>query len=177
VSALRSQPLLTASVETIQIHPQLLTHLADGRPPPPPPRGRRGSRFVPQIYGSRFVKTCPQQMAQTPLRECCVLGTEDGGLGLLIPIDEKMYLRMMLLQQLMNMALKISTLGLNPRDYRVFKSTHFRNPPKNVLDGAVLWRFPRLHPKLQEELAAAVGSTAYLIKENLREIDSLSAFF
>jgi hypothetical protein len=77
-------------------------------------------------------------MAQTPLRECCVLGTEDGGLGLLIPIDEKIYLRMMLLQQLMNMAIPISALGLNPRDYRKFKSVQFRSQPvKNVLDGGV----------------------------------------
>lgn len=96
---------------------------------------------------------------------------------MLVPLDERMYRRLALLQQLMNITVQ-STLALNPKDFRLFKSVRFRVcRKKGVLDGCLLWTYFGLHPSMQEELAAAVGSSAYTIKENLHEIERLSSFF
>lgn len=141
----------------------------DNRPPPPPPRTRKGSSFPLQTFGTRFTKA-------NSSRTCAVVGTMDGGLGLLMPIEERMYRRLSLLQQIMSITLQ-SSLALNPKDYRLFKSQRFKSVKmKGVLDGTLLWTFNSLHPKLQEELAAAVGATAYTIKENLHDIEYLSSF-
>ena len=142
----------------------------DVRPPPPPPRSRKGSNFNLQLFGARFNKSLAT-------KTCLIVGTMDGGLGVLVPLEEKMYKRLMLLQQLMGMALP-TPLALNPRDYRTFKSSRFRSTrKKTLLDGRLLWHFYQLDLSLQEALAAAVGTSAYLVKENLREIDCISNFF
>ena len=95
----------------------------------------------------------------------------------MLPLEERMYKRLILLQQIMTIT--IPTLGgLNPRDYSLFKSTRVRVfKKKGVLDGCVLWCFLSLPPSIQDQLAATVGATAYLIKENLHEVDYLLRFF
>ncbi len=101
----------------------------------------------------------------------------DGGLGMMVPVDERMYRRLLLLQQILTMMVQ-SPLGLNPKDFRLFKSARFRFcRKKGILDGSLLWTFFSLHPVLQDELAAAVGTTAYTVKENMHEIEYMSNFF
>lgn len=96
---------------------------------------------------------------------------------MLIPLEEKMFRRLLLLQQIMTMTIPMP-LCLNPKDFRLFKTPQFRLfKRKGVLDGCLLWHYTTLDPVIQEELAAAVGVTAYLIKENLHEIEYLSNYF
>jgi cleavage and polyadenylation specificity factor subunit 1 len=100
----------------------------------------------------------------------------DGSLGFLVPLDERMYRRLLLLQQVMAMIVPMA-LFLNHKDFRLFKSRRFRMFKKRgVLDGCLLWQYLSLHPQLQEELASIVGVTSYTIKENLHEIDLLTGF-
>lgn len=143
----------------------------DNRPPPPPPRTRKGSTFPLQRFGTRLSKTSILK------RSTSLVCNMDGGIGMLLPLEERMFKRLTLLQQIMTIT--IPTLGgLNPRDYRLFKSTRVRVfKKKGVLDGCVLWNFMTLPPSIQDQLAATVGATAYLIKENLHEIDYLLRFF
>eukprot|EP01034_Spumella_vulgaris_P027975 gene27975-34765_t len=160
VSLLHAHELLSADMHKL---PPMM--MLDNRPPPP--RTRKGSNFPLQPFGARFNKSSSVPSA---IKMGAMLGTMDGGVGLMVPVDERMYRRLALLQQIMSITVQ-SPLALNPRDFRAFKSSRFRvNKKKGILDGSLLWSFCSLHPNMQEELAAAVGSTAYLIRENLHEI-------
>ena len=143
----------------------------DLRPPPPPPRSRKGSNFPLQRYGTRFNK------ATFPARATVLLGTIDGALAVVQPLEERMYRRLALLQQIMTMTVH-TNFSLNPGEYRLLKSAHLHvNRKKGVLDGCLLSMFCTLPPSLQNKLAATVGATAYLIKENLHELDYLCRYF
>lgn len=54
-------------------------------------------------------------------KSCAVIGTVDGGLGILLPVDERTYRILSLLQQLMTMSVP-TVCALNPRDYRLIKT-------------------------------------------------------
>lgn len=128
-------------------------------------------RNLPSLFpGTRLNKV-------NSVRTTVLVGTMDGGVGLLVPVEEKIYRRLLLLQQIMAMIVP-APLHLNHRDYRVFKSRNFRMfKKKGLLDGCLLWRYNSLNPQLQEELASIVGVTSYAIKENLHDIDCLTNFF
>jgi hypothetical protein len=201
------------------LYPELAkkkTTFAPGAPaPPPPPRTRKGSSFPLQSYGSRMHKIqAPIQFYSTnkmtlqpgnqpPVdkRTCVLIGTAGGSLGLLIPLDEKMYKRLALLQELMSRTM-VTVFALNPKDYRIAhtQAMHVQHPnvqttslldqqslaslsasfaynKQAILDGVLLQRFKFLPHSLQEQLASVLGVTAYLIRENLREIDYVSRFF
>lgn len=110
-------------------------------------------------------------------KSCLVIGTIDGGLGMLIPVEERMYRRLALLQQIMSMGVE-TPCALNPREYRLIKTSRFLlQKKKGILDGSLLWKFIGLESVLQDELAAAMGVTTDIILENLLEIDLLGTFF
>lgn len=101
----------------------------------------------------------------------------DGSLGIFIPIEEKMYKRLLLLQQLMTLTLK-TIFSLNPRDFHTLKSPRIvLLKKKGFIDGRIIAKYESLPSKLQEELAQILGVTSYLIKINIREIENLSSFF
>ena len=160
----------------------LLSHTLLTPPPPPPStapvqpkphgRGGKGARSGQALipFGTTLDK-------QTGGRSCVIVGTIDGSLGVLIPMDEKMYRRLMLLQQLMCMGVE-TPCRLSPSDYRAMKTTRFRlERKKGVLDGTLLWKYPSLSATLQAELAAVMGSSPDIILENLSRLDALVAFF
>jgi hypothetical protein len=186
--------------------------------PPPPPRARKGSSFPLQTFGSRLYKLNPplvppptRQAVQQPTvdkKTCVLVATVYGGIGLLVPLDEKMYKRLALLQEIMSRTI-VTVFALNPKDYRaprlpvmgirypdsqstfmfplvsaagdaltaVQQQASFGHNKQMMLDGVLLQRFLCLPRTLQEQLASVLGVTAYLIRENLHEIDYLSRFF
>lgn len=94
-------------------------------------------------------------------------------------LEERMYKRLIMLQQIMVMTVP-TPFALNPRDYRQYNDAHLhvRVARKGAfIDGSVLYLFLSLPPKMQDQLAATVGATSYLIKENLHELDYLNRFF
>lgn len=110
-------------------------------------------------------------------KTCLVLGTVDGGIGIMIPLDERTHCRLSLLQQIMSTTIK-STCGLNPREHRSIKTFHHKlEQKKNVLDGTMIWKFANLEASLQEELATAMGTSADIVLDNLSELDSMMNFF
>lgn len=162
---------------------------------------KKVSNFPLQQFGFRMLKTTQANQRKT----CTILSTFDGGLGCLIPVEEKMFKRLLLLEQIMNMLLP-TTLALNPRDYRLLygnnagvghhrfaapglrtavnSSTQTSNPKtlhyqmrKTILDGCSLFRYVQLEYAVQEEIAQMIGTHAILLRENLREIEYVSRFF
>jgi cleavage and polyadenylation specificity factor subunit 1 len=123
-----------------------------------------------KLFGARMVKS-------SPVKSCVVIGTMDGSIGLFIPVEERIYKRLNLLQHLMIMSMK-SVCALNPKDYRLFKSNNFRwEKKKGILDGTILWRFISLPTSLQQELAATMGTSVDIILENLYEMNLMSQHF
>eukprot|EP00981_Chlorochromonas_danica_P014983 scaffold9796_cov154-Ochromonas_danica.AAC.6 len=184
-------------------------------PPPPPPKARRGSSFLLQTFGTRLYKmTVPlnpltaqarQQVLALPEKKSCVLvAAGHGALGLVIPLEEKMYKRLAVLQEVLTRTIA-TAFGLNPKDYRrnrkffheqqyaealnqlqqhvgapghaMNNSSSFGHNKQPVLDGVLLQRFFILRPGQQEALARVLGVTAAVLRENLWEIDYLSSFF
>ena len=105
------------------------------------------------------------------------IGTLDGGLGILSAVEEKTYRRLALLQQIMITSVR-SVCALNPREFRLFKTNRFRGEKKRgILDGTLLYQYISLDGAMQDEIAAAMGVTADLLLNNLREIDLSAASF
>ena len=149
-------------------------------PPPLPPQSMPPSRVarlrqsatsaVGQPFGQKLDKF-------SGTKSCVLVGTIDGGLGMLMPVDERMYRRLALLQQIMSMGVP-TPCGLNPREYRVIRTTRFvTEKKKGILDGTLLWKYVSLESSLQDELAAAMGVTTDTILESLLELDLLGSFF
>ena len=71
-----------------------------------------------------------------------------------------------------------SPCALNPREFRLLKTAHFRAEKKRgVLDGTLLYQYVCMDGPMQDEIAAAMGVTADLLLDNLREIDLSAAVF
>ncbi|RYH26307.1 hypothetical protein EON65_14745 [archaeon] len=219
----QSEFYLGAVGNVITTHDILYPELAKKKPtfipglpaPPPPPRTRKGSNFPLQTYGSRLnkvnapiqfystnkVQMTPGNQPSVDKRTCVLIGTARGTLGLLVPLDEKMYKRLALLQELMSRTM-VTAFALNPKDYRIAHrqfmqvrypdvqtttsldqqtqhnmSASFVHNKQVILDGVLVQRFVFLPHVLQEQLASVLGVTAYLIRENLHEIDYISRFF
>lgn len=142
---------------------------------PTTPRSIISSTLAPSttssiVLGSRLEKNQSS-------KSCLILGTADGGVGILLPIDERIYRRLALLQQIMYTTQPL-VCSLNPIEYRSIKTSKQRIERKRgILDGNLLWTFINLEESLQDELAAAMGTTSDSIIENLEELDTLSLFF
>ncbi|CAM9851731.1 unnamed protein product, partial [Ectocarpus fasciculatus] len=104
-------------------------------------------------------------------------GTIYGEFGIVVPIDEGMYRRLMLLQQIMGSVMK-TTCALNPREYRFIKTSEMKLERKRgLVDGSLLWKFMDLDSRTQDELCAAMGTSVDVVFENLLEIDFSWGFF
>jgi cleavage and polyadenylation specificity factor subunit 1 len=100
-----------------------------------------------------------------------------GSVGVLIPIEEKIYRRLALLQQIMSMGIA-TPFAMNPKEYRKIKSKSFRIEKKSgILDGVLLWRYNTLPSSLQDELATIMGVTTDVLLDNLSKIDISANFF
>lgn len=100
---------------------RLLNRALPGREMIPSLRGRQGiyntNKFghVESASGLRYEKT-------SSFKTSVFTGTIYGEFGIVVPIDEGMYRRLMLLQQIMGSVMK-TTCALNPREYRFIKTS------------------------------------------------------
>lgn len=87
-------------------------HMQSGLP------GQSGQQ--PPVAGTQPFGTTLDKVTTT--KSCVLVGTADGSIGLLLPVDEKMYRRLALLQQLMSMGVR-TALSFNPKTFRMAKSS------------------------------------------------------
>lgn len=101
----------------------------------------------------------------------------DGSVGVMQPVDERVYRRLALLQQIMGWIVP-AHFGLNSRDFRRLK-TFVPKPftKSGVLDGKLLSKFVLLEPLVQADVVAAMGTTVDTIMENLQDLDSAVSSF
>lgn len=104
--------------------------------------------------------------------------TLDGGIGYLLPLPEKTYRRLLMVQSAL-VVLIPHAAGLNPRAYRQLQLRwkSLSNPQHNILDGDLVWKFLYLNTLERMELAKRIGTSADQITEDLMEIDRITAHF
>uniref|UniRef100_H2YEY3 Cleavage/polyadenylation specificity factor A subunit C-terminal domain-containing protein n=1 Tax=Ciona savignyi TaxID=51511 RepID=H2YEY3_CIOSA len=102
-------------------------------------------------------------------------GTLDGSICHVLPVAEKVYRRLLMLQNIMITSLQ-HIGGLNPKAFRTFRS-HVRsqryslsNPMKNMLDGDLVWKFNSLSHLERHELCKKIGTSPEQILNDLMDI-------
>ncbi|XP_029637941.1 cleavage and polyadenylation specificity factor subunit 1 [Octopus sinensis] len=111
-------------------------------------------------------------------RHITFFATLDGSIGFVMPISEKVYRRLLMLQNAMATLIP-HIAGLNPKAYRAAKATipELFNPSRNILDGELLWKYTNLSVIEKSEVARRIGITVDQIIDDLMEIDHLSSHF
>ncbi|XP_060798374.1 cleavage and polyadenylation specificity factor subunit 1 isoform X2 [Neoarius graeffei] len=104
--------------------------------------------------------------------------TLDGGIGLLLPMQEKTYRRLLMLQNALTTMLPHHA-GLNPKAFRMLHADRrtLQNAVRNILDGELLNKYLYLSTMERSELAKKIGTTADIILEDLLEMDRVTAHF
>uniref|UniRef100_A0A7N8Y8V1 Cleavage and polyadenylation specificity factor subunit 1 n=1 Tax=Mastacembelus armatus TaxID=205130 RepID=A0A7N8Y8V1_9TELE len=104
--------------------------------------------------------------------------TLDGGVGLLLPMQEKTYRRLLMLQNALTTMLPHHA-GLNPKAFRMLHSDRrsLQNAVRNILDGELLNKYLYLSTMERSELAKKIGTTQDIILDDLLEIDRVTAHF
>ncbi|KAK6174392.1 hypothetical protein SNE40_017678 [Patella caerulea] len=117
-------------------------------------------------------------LALVERRHVTYFATLDGSLGFLLPVTEKVYRRLTMLQSIM-LTLIPHLAGLNPRAYRAVQTTtpELCNPCKNVLDGELLWKFLHLSYNERNEVSKRIGTSTDQLIDDLMEIERVSAHF
>ncbi|MBN3295375.1 CPSF1 factor, partial [Amia calva] len=102
----------------------------------------------------------------------------DGGVGLLLPMQEKTYRRLLMLQNALTTMIPHHA-GLNPKAYRMLNSDRrsLQNAVRNILDGELLNKYLYLSTMERSELAKKIGTTSDIILDDLLEIDRVTAHF
>ncbi|XP_032830400.1 cleavage and polyadenylation specificity factor subunit 1 isoform X1 [Petromyzon marinus] len=102
----------------------------------------------------------------------------DGGMGLLLPMAEKTYRRLLMLQNAL-VTLVPHLAGLNPKAFRMLHSDRrtLQNTVRNVLDGELLFKYLHLSTMERSELAKKIGTTPDTIIEDILDIDRVTAHF
>ncbi|KAM9494818.1 cleavage and polyadenylation specificity factor subunit 1 isoform 2-T2 [Clarias gariepinus] len=104
--------------------------------------------------------------------------TLDGGIGLLLPMQEKTYRRLLMLQNALTTMLPHHA-GLNPKAFRMLHADRrtLQNAVRNILDGELLNKYLYLSTMERSELAKKIGTTADIILEDLLDMDRVTAHF
>nr|XP_039261759.1 cleavage and polyadenylation specificity factor subunit 1-like [Styela clava] len=100
-----------------------------------------------------------------------MFGTLDGAIGEILPVSEKIYRRLLMLQNAIVSGIQ-HIAGLNPKSFRtvVREQKSLQNPMRNILDGDLLWKFTGLSFHERQELARKIGTTADQILDDLMDI-------
>jgi hypothetical protein len=103
-----------------------------------------------------------------------VLGTLDGGVDVLAPLDEVSFRGLYALQAALIKHEDVHhNAGLNPRAFRLIQAHESlgRTRQGNIADGQLLQRFLSLNYVLQRQLARMIGTSADTLVDSLMELE------
>ncbi|XP_071959341.1 cleavage and polyadenylation specificity factor subunit 1-like [Antedon mediterranea] len=111
-------------------------------------------------------------------RHVTYFATLDGAMGFLVPVSEKTYRRMLMLQNVLTTSYP-HVAGLNPKAYRHIKYNEkmLINPSKNIVDGDLLWHFNYLSVVERNELARRIGTTVDQILDDIMDVERQTTHF
>ncbi|XP_075705549.1 cleavage and polyadenylation specificity factor subunit 1, partial [Rhinoderma darwinii] len=104
--------------------------------------------------------------------------TLDGGVGMLLPMQEKTYRRLLMLQNALITQIPHHA-GLNPRAFRMMHAGRrtLQNAVRNVLDGELLNRYLYMSTNDRSDVAKKIGTTTDIILDDLLEIEKVTSHF
>ncbi|XP_018335377.1 cleavage and polyadenylation specificity factor subunit 1 [Agrilus planipennis] len=147
---------------------------------------RKGDFHLGQAVNTFFRIRCKmgelmedrKQLSGIEKRHITMFATLDGSLGYLLPIAEKTYRRLLMLQNVL-VTHSSHTAGLNPKAFRTYKSwrRQLSNPCRSIIDGELVWRFISLSINEKMEVSKKIGTKTEEIIEDLSEIQKLTAHF
>ncbi|KAG5439169.1 hypothetical protein PCANB_001468 [Pneumocystis canis] len=119
----------------------------------------------------------PEEMRTSENQDSlCLCVSENGSIGVLISLPEKIYRRLYFIQgQLINTEDKVA--GLNPISYRT--SSHISktsNPARGILDGGLLYQYNNLERNKQKDMARKSGMPLQTIICDILKIDYSLAY-
>ncbi|XP_045455105.1 cleavage and polyadenylation specificity factor subunit 1 [Melitaea cinxia] len=141
--------------------------------------------------GQRLLRKCDYHVGQQvhamfriaardcSTRHCTVYTTLDGALGYVVPVSEKVYRRLLMLQNVMNNYC-CHVAGLNPRAYRTYKSARRLaggGAARGILDGDLVALYTCMPRADQADIAKKIGTKVEEILGDLYDIDRLTAHF
>lgn len=106
------------------------------------------------------------------------LATLDGGLGFVLPLPEKTYRRLFMLQNVL-LTQSAHLCGLNPKSYRTIKQSKrvLVNPSRSIVDGELLFQFFNLNFTEKVEVAKKIGTKVEEIYQDLYDVDTVATIF
>ncbi|XP_013147048.1 PREDICTED: cleavage and polyadenylation specificity factor subunit 1 [Papilio polytes] len=134
---------------------------------------RKGDYHVGQQVHAMFRIAARALPETTHRRHVTMFTTLDGGLGYVLPVSEKAYRRLLMLQNVMNNYC-CHIAGLNPRAFRYAGKHHKHNPN---LDGDLISLFTSMPSADRHDIAKKIGTKVDEIMSDLYEIDRLTAHF
>jgi len=104
--------------------------------------------------------------------------TLDGGFGFVLPLPEKTYRRLFMLQNVL-LTHSAHLCGLNPKAYRTIKQSRrvLTNPARGIIDGELIWQYMQLNFTDKQEIAKKIGTKVEEIYQDIFEIDTVSKVF
>lgn len=122
--------------------------------------------------------TDKKQLQGAEKRHITMFATLDGGLGYVLPVPEKTYRRLLMLQNVLVNHVQ-HTAGLNPKAFRTYKSATklLSNPARGIIDGELVCLFLGLPTSEKQEVAKKIGTKVDEISDDLADIERLTAHF
>ncbi|XP_072375560.1 cleavage and polyadenylation specificity factor subunit 1 [Diabrotica undecimpunctata] len=107
-----------------------------------------------------------------------MFATLDGGIGYIMPVPEKTYRRLLMLQNVL-VSQGAHIAGLNPKAFRTFKSWRKlqSNPARSIIDGELVWNFLNLSLSEKSEVSKKIGTKMEELVEDLTDIHKLTNHF
>ncbi|KAK4873313.1 hypothetical protein RN001_015342 [Aquatica leii] len=111
-------------------------------------------------------------------RHITMFATLDGGIGYLLPIAEKTYRRLLMLQNVL-LSHGSHTCGLNPKAFRTIKNWRRNNPNpcRSIIDGELVWNFLSLSITEKIEVSKKIGTKLEEIIDDISDIQKMTAHF
>ncbi|CAG9764667.1 unnamed protein product [Ceutorhynchus assimilis] len=119
-----------------------------------------------------------KQMSGADRRHITMYATLDGALGYIMPVPEKTYRRLLMLQNVL-VTHGAHVAGLNPKAYRTIKSgfKSLSNPTRGIIDGELVWNFIQLSITEKIEISKKIGTKLDELQEDLNDIQKLTNHF
>ncbi|XP_008551779.2 cleavage and polyadenylation specificity factor subunit 1 [Microplitis demolitor] len=140
--------------------------------------GQKVNTFFRIKCRTRDIAGQKKEFAGAENRHVTMFATLDGALGYVLPVPEKAYRHLLMLQNVLISHI-CHTAGLNPKDFRTYKS-YVRmqgNPARGIIDGDLVWKYLQLPNNEKAEIAKKIGTRMPEVIEDILEIDRQTAHF
>ena len=112
-------------------------------------------------------------------KQMTVYATLDGSVGYLLPVVEKTYRRLLMLQTVLTSYLQ-HLAGLNPKGYRISKTSRTALLPSTsrvILDGDLIFKFVNLSLTEKREVSRKIGTTINQVVDDLNQLSFVTSHF